>query len=361
MLGVDSYLHVDDLGDDPQRLNLAWTLDEREFLSRDLKQLISQCLSNEVISRLPWTFRYLVEDPYGSSNLGTAVGSFFGIDGLAPHVSCAAGVNAWLQSLTALASGGAALVAEGCYVDFPHWLRVSGVRTVPMSVDADAEHWRSAMSSIGCGMMFLERPSFFGAPTDSLEELAALCRFADRQRAVVLVDESNANYAPPSFSAVPLVRQHNNLAVLRGLSKAYGLGGLRLGICVSSEALTPRIRAVTAPMQVSSLSLLIARSVLLEGDIAAPLRKQLTKMRLRAKAAIKASGFRELCCNPLLPYIILENAPPTLSDSSAGLMFSTKRHTLWNGSREIIAFNRCSIPLLEQRMLRFEMALSRCR
>jgi hypothetical protein len=113
-------------------------------------------------------------------------------------------------------------------------------------------------------------------------------------------------------------------------------------------------------MQVSSLSLLIARSVLLEGDMAAPLRQQLTKMRLRAQVAIKARGWRELYCNPLLPYIILEDGPLFPSDSSAELVISIKRHAIWTGCPETLALNRCSIPLLEQRMLTFEQVLARC-
>jgi hypothetical protein len=77
-----------------------------------------------------------------------------------------------------------------------------------------------------------------------------------------VVDESNANYRPPVFSAVNLVNDATNLIVFRGLSKAYGLGGLRLAYCVAPAALTQRIRSVMPPLLASSLSLRIGRAVL---------------------------------------------------------------------------------------------------
>jgi histidinol-phosphate/aromatic aminotransferase/cobyric acid decarboxylase-like protein len=357
-LAVDSYRHIPDLVDNPQVLNLSWTLDERQFLSSNVTQLIATCLADEIDSGLRRIGQYLVKDPYGTAMLGDAVSAYFDSDGLASQVSCAAGVNAWLQSLSALAGAGPVLVAEGSYPDFPHWARVAGTKILPVPALAGVAQWRRMIDESSCSAVFLERPSFFGSPTDELDALQELCRAAAARAAFVLVDESNANYAPPSFSAAPLTSRHCNLAVLRGLSKAYGLGSLRVGICISAASLTPVVRASTAPMQVASLSLHIARMLLEHGDLAAPLRQRIVHMRPRAQSALQASGARLRPSNPLLPYVLLATATPLCSPDCSDAAIRTKRHPLWTGKPELETVHRCSIPLGDDRMQRLEQGLA---
>lgn len=348
-LAIDTYRAVPTLGDAPGLLNLSWTLDEREWLAADLDALVAARLEEELASGLPGLHRYLVKDPYGGDTLGPAVERYFGLSGLAPHVSCAAGVNGLLHALAALPGADGVAMAGSVYPDFSHWLTRRGIAIRAFDADAPEalEDW-----STHRGLVHLERPALFASPWDSLDALSALC--ARMPHAIVLIDESNANYCPPAFSAATLTATFDNLIVLRGLSKAYGMGSLRLGYAVSSPALTSRVRSHLPALGVSTLSLVLGGAILACGDIGAPLRARIAEAKTQLRASLGACGVDVTALLPAgeaLPYLLFDALPAVLTDSGdpATLRIGTKHHPLWHpqGMRTI---HRCSVPLRPERM-----------
>lgn len=357
-LAIDSYRRLGALHDGGGVLNLAWTSDEREFLGCDLTALVTACLEREVADGLPWTGRYGVQDPYGAGVVGPAVERFFGVAGLAADVSCGAGVNALLHGLASAWTGGTVALAAGIYPDFPHWLERLGVRAAVLPADGAAVPWLERQGPVS--LVYIERPAFAGTAWDGLEAVRGLCACAARLGAVVLADESNANYCPPSYSAVALTREVANLAVLRGFSKAYGLGGIRVGFCVSSPALTTAVRAALPSLQAGSLSLLIARTVLEAGDLTAPLRRRIAAMKARALDRLTAAGVGAASLSPVLPYVVLPDAVTLLWENPrVGII--TKRHPRWMGTGGAGWVQRCSVPLDAGRMAAFEDHLATVR
>ena len=69
---------------------------------------------------------------------------------------------------------------------------------------------------------------------------------------IVVVDEAYVDFA--SGSVINLVRDYNNLAVLRSFSKAFGLAGLRLGYIVSSTSIMKYFQKVVGPFNVNSVA-----------------------------------------------------------------------------------------------------------
>jgi histidinol-phosphate aminotransferase len=65
----------------------------------------------------------------------------------------------------------------------------------------------------------------------------------------VVVDEAYAEFAGESF--VPLVREHENLIVLRTLSKWAGLAGLRVGYMIAQPGLIDVVMRIKQPYSVS--------------------------------------------------------------------------------------------------------------
>lgn len=120
----------------------------------------------------------------------------------------------------------------------------------------------------GARVVFLASP---GNPTGAvvpLEAVAALAR-ALEDRAVVVVDEAYQEFAAPP-SAVTLLPDHPNLVVLRTLSKAHGLAGVRVGVALGHPDLVAVLRRVQAPypipvpvaeLAVSALAGSVRRSV----------------------------------------------------------------------------------------------------
>lgn len=350
-LAIETYADQRALDDAPSLLNLSWTLDEREWLAIDLDALIADLLTSETEQGLPWLHRYLVQDPYGSASLGPSVERFFSCDGLAADVTCAAGVNGLLHALAALADDAGVVCANGAYPDFPHWLRQRGILANALE---DLVATGSGASPRFRGIVHLERPSLFGSAWGRLDALRGLC--AQFREAIILIDESNANYCAPDFSAAPLTREFDNLLVLRGLSKAYGMGSLRLGFCVSSPALTGRVRSRLPALGVCSLSLMIARGILDCGDIGAPLRARIAAAKAEALALIAghdaAAAAAALPCAEALPYLLFSAAPSWAAQDSGregALRIRIKRYALWSAQGPCGIW-RCSVPLRAERM-----------
>lgn len=327
-LAVSSYRELD-LAEGDGRLNLAWTIDERDFLAADLDAVIADELEAEAREGLPFVDSYLVQDPYGEELLGLAVAALLGVEGL--RVTCGAGVISLLHSLARLARGKVVHVVGETYPDFPFWVERAGGRCVAESPPAGAD------------LVFLERPSLVGDRFADLSEVGELAVRAG----IVVVDESNANYYPPSFSAAGLVSEHENVVVLRGLSKGYGLGGLRLAYCVSSPSLEPAVRDAVPPLLASSLSLRIGRRVLELGDVAGPLRQRIAAHKQEAAELLRAAGFAGVVASSEhLPYVLLPAAARERLDARG---VAGKLHPPWPEPPAGRPY-RLSAPLRDERM-----------
>lgn len=100
----------------------------------------------------------------------------------------------------------------------------------------------------------LERPVklvFVCAPNNPTGGDVPLAQVRDlalalQDRALVVVDEAYVEFAGRA-SATTLLDAHPNLAVLRTLSKAYGLAGARLGCLIASPEIIGLIRRIMAP------------------------------------------------------------------------------------------------------------------
>ncbi|WP_224446989.1 histidinol-phosphate transaminase [Haloprofundus salilacus] len=84
------------------------------------------------------------------------------------------------------------------------------------------------------------------------EELLSLLDAVD-DNTLVVVDEAYGEYAEQP-SAVDLLDDHDNLAILRTFSKAYGLAGLRIGYAVVPEAWASAYARVNTPFAANELA-----------------------------------------------------------------------------------------------------------
>jgi histidinol-phosphate/aromatic aminotransferase/cobyric acid decarboxylase-like protein len=356
MLATSSYDTVAALQDQDGCLNLAWTLDEQDFLPPVLHQQVRAALCAGFADDGRYVDRYLVKDPYGEAMLGAAVARHFGIAADRCAVSCAAGVNALLHGLAHWAQAGPAYLIGDVYPDFPHWVSSFGGRCVsgePVGADGHAAHILRA----GAAVVLIERPALHG-DSASADIIAALCRALADTGVVVVVDESNANYCPARFSAATRLAEADNLVVLRGLSKAYHLGGLRLGYAICNPALASRVRAVLAPLQTASLSLQLGRAILAQGDHCAALRERIGEARTRMAQLLARSGcpghWRSADGAPYF-FFGADGLARRWMEARAVM---GKMQPFWIAARGAIEYDyRLSIPLSEARMALFALRI----
>jgi histidinol-phosphate/aromatic aminotransferase/cobyric acid decarboxylase-like protein len=349
-LAISSYETLPVLGDSEGVLNLAWTLDERAFLAVDPAAVIARELAQEVGERLPFVNSYFVQDPYGENVLGPAVAAFFAQEGWPCRVTCGAGANSLLHALARLAQAGSAFMVGDVYPDFPCWIERCGGECRSRAGWRGVDDLLAELESPPPAVVLVERPALVGREL-ALSELAELCTVATRRDIVVLVDESHGNYLPPAWSAVRLVVDHPSLVVLRGLSKAYSQGGLRLGYCVTSAAMAERLRAMIPPLLVSSLSLRLGRAILALGDIMGPLRARVLTARMEMATALEPLGLQAAETCDQVPYVFYRDEDHEVQRSLESRGILGKQQPFWmEDDRSVGRLYRLSVPLRPERL-----------
>jgi histidinol-phosphate/aromatic aminotransferase/cobyric acid decarboxylase-like protein len=351
VLAISSYKDLEGLADDQDLLRLVWTLDERAYLAVDLGEVVASEIKAEAHDDLPFVNSYFVQDPYGNGIMGAAVASFFAQSKWDCDVTCGAGVNSLLHAIAGLTKGRPMYVIGDVYPDLPHWVEQSGGRCVSRYGGSSGDGHICKARAAGALLVLVERPSL-AADGFSLVQLRDLCDGVGRFSAIVVVDESYANYYPPSFSAVNIVSELKNLVVIRGLSKAYSLGGLRLGFCVTPSWLTEQVRAVIPPLLASSLSLRIGRAVLGLGDITKLLRERIRTAKPQMMTLLEAGGITDAIPScELLPYVFYRETDLKAQRQLADRGIVGKLQPFWS-ERDLAMANkyRLSVPLRPERM-----------
>lgn len=127
-------------------------------------------------------------------------------------------------------------------------LREVPLRDGPQGLQADIDAIIEVAQSSGARLVFLCSPSNPAGSGIALADVERTAR-ALRGQALVVVDEAYAEFADQS-SAIELLGQHENLAVLRTLSKAHALAAARIGCVIAAPELIAVLRALQAPYPV---------------------------------------------------------------------------------------------------------------
>ena len=100
-------------------------------------------------------------------------------------------------------------------------------------------------------------------PTGAILSVEKIAEIADElsDKAIVVVDEAYIEFCE-AYSSVSLLQDFYNVVVLRTLSKAFALAGLRTGFMLSNSELLNVVRKVIAPYPVSTVVAAIAAQAL---------------------------------------------------------------------------------------------------
>jgi len=129
-------------------------------------------------------------------------------------------------------------------------------------------------------------------PTGSLTPLDKVKAIATALtgKALVIVDEAYIEFCPEQ-SATQLINEFSNIVVLRTLSKAFALAGLRTGFTLAQASILAPIRKVIAPYPVSSVVASIAAQAIAP-DAITSMRRQvsiLSSLKLKLIEWLNAS------------------------------------------------------------------------
>src|SRR5919108_2492879 len=164
--------------------------------------------------------------------------------------------------------------------------RVIDVPTRDLALDRDA-FLEQASSARFVWICNPNNPTGELLPTDFIEAV-----LQTMSGAVVAVDE--AYYEVSGLTVVPMIERYPNLVVVRTLSKAFGLAGMRVGYALAGDAITAALRRVRPPGSISVISEALAVRSLNDLDA---MRERVSKVVAARKAL--AAELAHLGLNPL--------------------------------------------------------------
>jgi histidinol-phosphate aminotransferase len=202
----------------------------------------------------------LYPDP-ASSTLRTAVARLHGVE--ASHVCIGNGSDDLLNLLVRCfcAPGLAAGFTLPSYSLYPVLVGIQDGEVVSIGLDRDMRLPVERIAGCGARVFFLTSPN---APTGVGFPSSEIARILASFDGLLVVDEAYAPFAREN--AVGLLAQHPNLVVVRTLSKAYALAGIRVGYVLGDPSIIGLIDRVRDSYNVSRLSQVSALAALADED-----------------------------------------------------------------------------------------------
>ncbi|MEP6696785.1 MAG: histidinol-phosphate transaminase [Pseudonocardiales bacterium] len=203
-------------------------------------------------------------------------------------------VGLYQQLLAAVAGPGDEILhAWRSFEVYPILVALTGATAVPVPL-RQATHDLTAMAEAVTDrtrMIFVCNPN---NPTGTAVHGSELERLLDTvpDDVLVIVDEAYREFVtdPDVPDGLVLASERDNVAVLRTMSKAYGLAGLRVGYCVAAPAVIEALRKVQLPFTVSSLAQAAAvASLAAEDELLDRVRRTVAE-RARVTGALRELG-----------------------------------------------------------------------
>ena len=113
--------------------------------------------------------------------------------------------------------------------------------------------WSAGLAEDPALLKFLVNPN---SPTGTWHGTRSVERVLARSQGAVVLDEAYVDFAPES--QVALLAKHDNLLILRTMSKSYALAGMRIGFALGSRELISALDAVKDSYNLDRLAIVAA-------------------------------------------------------------------------------------------------------
>jgi threonine-phosphate decarboxylase len=112
-------------------------------------------------------------------------------------------------------------------------------------------------------------------------DILRIIKLAAEKNVLVFIDEDYIDFVDDGkrYSMAEYVKEHNNLFVLRSLTKFFGLAGVRIGFGIGSSDLVKILKRVIMPWSVNSLAMFAAAEAVKDTDFIKRSRLLLSKSK----------------------------------------------------------------------------------
>ena len=231
---------------------------------------------------------------YGSSALVTEIAQHFKVP--ASDIAVGTGSVGLLQQLVQITAGPGDGVLFGwrSFEAYPIMTQILGATALAVPLDADDRHDLLAMLAAiddSTRIALICNPN---NPTGTAVGREAIARFVEAapKDLLIVIDEAYCEFVDPAKipDGLDFYRAHDNVAVLRTFSKAYGLAALRVGYCIAHEPVAEALRKVQVPFGVNSVAQAAAIASLHAEDELLDRVRAIIAERARVQAALDAVG-----------------------------------------------------------------------
>lgn len=267
----------------PVRVNLSAN-ENTHPLPAPLAESVAAAVAATPLNRYP--------DPMANA-LRDALAERHGTD--RAHVIVGNGGDELLFNLL-FAFGGPGRAVVTCPPDFAEYANFAAMCETPVvAVPRDAEDFSVDAEALlaatrDAALVILTSPN---NPTGGLVDRALVERLLAETEALVLVDEAYVEFAGEDESLAPLVPGNPRLIVLRTLSKAFSLAGLRVGYLVADPGVVDVLGAVRQIYSVDVLAQAVGLAFVERRALLAPVVADIVAERERLAAGLSTlSGVR---------------------------------------------------------------------
>jgi histidinol-phosphate aminotransferase len=256
--------------------------------------------SNEVpYGPLPGVVEAIAEAAAGSHRypdmgvvaLREAIAQRYGVDPARVVTGCGSVALAeTLARTTCLGRQDEIVYAWRSFEAYPIIAATAGARGVQVPNRPDHGHDLPAMAAAVTGRTRLVLVCNPNNPTGTALRRPELDAFLDAvpENVLVVIDEAYREFVtdPAVPDALDAYADRPNVVVLRTLSKAWGLAGLRIGFLVAPPAVADALRKVVTPFSTSAVAQSAALAALRQGDEVARRAAMVTAERDRVQEAL---------------------------------------------------------------------------
>jgi L-threonine-O-3-phosphate decarboxylase len=198
-----------------------------------------------------------------------------------------------LFSEMTLWEGERALIPWPTFGEYEAQSRLFGAEIVKLSLGVEPWNLRSLPGQEGKAFFFCNPNNPTGAliAGREVENLAHRCQ---DQGTFLLVDEAFIELSDPDQSVACLAPEMEGLVVMRSLTKAFGVPGLRLGFAVTNDKLAEVLNRARIPWSVSSIAAAAAARLLKEADWLKESRKMVASELAWLTQALEELGLKAI-------------------------------------------------------------------
>jgi histidinol-phosphate aminotransferase len=138
---------------------------------------------------------------------------------------------------------------EPSFAMIPIFARMNGLEPVAVPLRRDLDIDADALLATRARIIYICSPN---NPTGTLASPEAIARVIDGADGIVILDEAYAEFAGTGF--VGAAPSYENVLVVRTMSKAFGLAGLRIGYACGGPDLVAEVEKSRGPYKVSTIA-----------------------------------------------------------------------------------------------------------